>query len=189
MEQHDQLNTFSRLILFNAPMTELLHARIALQKATFHFSEQPKLINPIHATFFESLQHNLYFNRRVFVDASGNIRAGHSSATVLGTLADGFAQAARHPRLQMLSTASKAKTDVCRDCELRNICFDSREPQQHASGSWYHTTDCGYNPYINKWDNEPGYHTAAACGKATRSGHFAPDAARIEQLNAELWSA
>jgi len=36
------------------------------------------------------------------------------------------------------------------------MCVDSRVPLK-GDGEWYHETECRYNPFISKWDDEPGY--------------------------------
>jgi len=55
---------------------------------------------------------------------------------------------------------SKDRILICRDCEHRYICMDSREPEV-SSVSDLHTydSDCRYNPYIALWGHEKGYET------------------------------
>ena len=188
LETQEALGTFSRLILYNAPMSEVFHTRIVLEMGAFGFSTQPKLINPIHATYVESLAHNLYFNGRIWVDAEGRILPGYGTSTTIGTLDKGFENATQHQAFKALSTAHKENTEVCRDCEFRSICFDSREPKQRANGTWYHTSECGYNPYISKWSDEPGYQPVHACGENSTNG-FEPNTEAIEALNEQLWTS
>ena len=188
LEVEDTLGTFSRLILYRAPMREVFHTRIVLDEGNFSFSSSPKLINPIHATYVESLEHNLYFNRRIWVDAAGRIWPGYGSTHSIGTLEKGFQEATLHPYFKSLAKAHKGNTEVCRDCEFRSICFDSREPRQRSNGTWYHSTECGYNPYISKWSDEPGYQPIHACGSTGKQG-FEPNSVTIDALNQELWTS
>ena len=60
------------------------------------------------------------------------------------------------------SIKNKASILVCRDCEHKYICYDSRVPISTPIENIYtFKIECPYNPYLAKWDTEEGYQTVA----------------------------
>lgn len=77
---------------------------------------------------------------------------------------------------------------ICSDCEFRWMCSDCRVFIQDESNSLSKPVKCGYNPYINKWINEPGYLTESACGVSIQNKAVSIDELRIKKINDALWS-
>jgi hypothetical protein len=48
----------------------------------------------------------------------------------------------------------KDNTEICKDCEFRYMCVDDRIPIQISETDYKYSTECGYNPYIGKWQDE-----------------------------------
>jgi len=78
--------------------------------------------------------------------------------------------------------------DVCKDCEYRHMCVDSRLPNQRKDESSYHEEECSYNPYICKWKGEEGYKTLEECGVISNDQGFSIDHDKIASLNEKLWA-
>ena len=57
----------------------------------------------------------------------------------------------------------------------KNICPDNRVPQKRNDGSWYHDSECNYNPYIAKWNGEVGFQTLSECGVISTADRFTVD--------------
>ena len=88
---------------------------------------------------------------------------------------------------QNLWFSTKEITDICKSCEFRNMCFDNRTPKKRLDNTWYHNTECNYNPYIAKWAGEEGYKTLSECGIISNEDGFSIDEEKIAKINAELW--
>jgi hypothetical protein len=91
-------------------------------------------------------------------------------------------------KFQKLWFVHKEQIDVCKDCEFRHICIDSREPLQRSDGTWYFQQECNYNPYICKWNYEDDFVSLNACGVCSTSNEFKLDAEKIAEINHQLWT-
>ena len=80
---------------------------------------------------------------------------------------------------------SKDYINVCKDCEFRYSCTDSRIPM-NINNEWFYESECNYNPYISKWSNEIGYISLSDIGKFN-GFIFYPDKNVITKINKELW--
>ena len=102
-------------------------------------------------TYLESLNNNLYFNRKVYISNSGEVKPSFVQKDFFGNiekenlndiiLKDGF---------QRVWKITKDEIEVCKDCEFRYMCPDNRIPLKNDR-LYYHETSCSYNPYTNKW--------------------------------------
>jgi SPASM domain peptide maturase of grasp-with-spasm system len=108
--------------------------------------------------FSEAHQKNVYFNRKVFIDAEGYIcnsplpgnRYGH-------LLTDAMEEVLEKSGFKKHWNIPKDRILICKDCEFRYMCMDNRSPIQDDAGVWCHTTECEYNPYLALWKGEDGY--------------------------------
>jgi hypothetical protein len=155
---------------------------------TIAHDRQPRMrCNLTH--FIEARLFNVAFNRHLHIDESGLIFEGHRAGRSIGhvdpmRLVDSLLEADAN---RILQDATKDKTSVCGDCEHRYMCMDPRVPDQRADGTWYHVTECPYNPYICKWKGGGGYRSLAECGIKSDATGFTIDHDRIAEINAELW--
>jgi len=83
---------------------------------------------------------------------------------------------------------TKASILVCSDCEFRWMCSDCRVFIQDEANPLSKPAKCGYNPYINKWSNEPGYVSEPECGVSIENNSVVIDTGRLHKINEELWS-
>ena len=82
---------------------------------------------------------------------------------------------------------TKKHIDICKDCDLKYLCVDSRLPIERFESEWFHQIECNYNPYIAKWKDEEGYCTLEECGVISNEYGFSIDNDKIAKINAELW--
>lgn len=143
------------------------------------------------ALYTESQRHHSYFNAKLYIRSDGAILNAPNSLAVVGhleSLVTGpLRELAMHPVLTKFWFVTKARTDVCKDCEFRNMCVDSRPPVARNPDEYFHAHECTYNPYVCKWKGEEGYRTLAECGVVSNAEGFSIDHERIAAINAELW--
>ena len=112
-----------------------------------------------HEAVKESLHHNSCLNRKISIDAEGNIKNCPSMSKSYGNIKDTpLAEAVEKPGFKKYWNINKDKIAVCKDCEFRYICTDCRayvEDPQDASGpegtNLSKPLKCGYNPYTGEW--------------------------------------
>ncbi|MDR2906869.1 MAG: grasp-with-spasm system SPASM domain peptide maturase [Bacteroidales bacterium] len=139
--------------------------------------------------FTEAQKHNPFFNRKLYIDKGGFVKNALEHQSSFGhVLYDDIDKIIKSKKFQKYWTVSKDKIQVCKDCEFRYMCMDSRIPQKVANNQWLVLGECTYNPYIAKWKDEDGYVPVEACGTYTKASGFVPDAEKIAKLNQELWS-
>lgn len=139
--------------------------------------------------YVESFSHNPYFNNRLFISETGDIKLDINSQNVLARISDIIdlkTWIEENDYLKAIWDSSKEKTDVCSDCEYRNICLDNRIPIQRIDGSYFHLTECNYNPYIAKWKGEEGYMPLKDCGVITNEKEFVIDLDKLESVNKQF---
>ena len=158
------------------------------------FDGSPKLASMVNELRFycEARLFNPAFNRRIWVTASGLCYSGRPTVgngfpvTAISRNDEGILVFAQ-PEWTMLSSINKDQIEVCKDCEFRHCCYDTRIPVRCTSSGWRYTSECNYNPYICKWKGEEGYRTLAVCGVSSNAEGFSIDHERIAAINAELW--
>lgn len=123
--------------------------------------------------FTEAHSHNTYFNRKVFIDKNLNVKNSAFSKKEFENLRDEkLSVIVKKPDFQKLWNIHKDQVDVCKDCEFRYMCVDSRIPLQRDNGSWFYPIECNYNPYIAKWRGEEGYISLIDCGVICNSDEY-----------------
>lgn len=141
--------------------------------------------------FMESGAHNVFYNQKLYFFADGTIGLTDSKAQLIGDLRTTSTTALiaqlTHGDFPLWHSA-KSKTDVCNQCEFRRMCSDKRVPIQRSDQTWFHTTECAYNPFISKWKGESGYQSLAACGVQSDAFGFTLDLAQLERVNTSLWA-
>lgn len=108
---------------------------------------------PTILCFAESQKYNSCLNRKISVDAAGEIKNCPSQLKSYGNI--------RHTRLQSalesdgfksLWSISKDQVEVCRDCEFRYICTDCRALITDHQNIYSKPLKCTYNPYTAQWE-------------------------------------
>ncbi len=140
------------------------------------------------SAFTESQKYNTYFNRKLCIDAVGNIKNSPEHERSFGNIKNiTLKDAINSKGFKDFWFIHKDMIDVCKDCEFRHMCVDASIPIRRKDNSWYRSTECNYNPYISKWENEDGYRTLVECGVIVNEEKFRIDYEQIEKINSEIW--
>ncbi len=136
----------------------------------------------------ESILHNVYFNRKVYIDRNLEIRNSIETKSTFGRIddVDFFDLLSNHEFIKYWHSR-KSSTDVCKDCEFHNICLDNRTPSYRNLNEWYHELECQYNPYLSKWQGEEGYMSLKECGVISNKNGFQINHEKINEINKLLW--
>lgn len=103
-------------------------------------------------TFTESLAHNSCLNRKISIDAEGNIKNCPSMSESFGNVQDtSLLEAIEKPGFKKYWNITKDKIHVCKDCEFRYICTDCRAYINDPADILSKPLKCGYNPYTGEW--------------------------------------
>ena len=135
--------------------------------------------------YIESVTKNSFYNKKLFTDVEGFLKFSPYSDVKIGH-ADkiDLIEVASLKKIQYLWNGPKSMIDVCKDCEFRNMCLDSRLPVSTISGRRYHISECSYNPYICKWRGEEGYASLGECGIiVNESGMNIQEDVLLERIN------
>lgn len=139
--------------------------------------------------YLESLQGNPYYLKKIIVDMKGNVYEDLVSNRVSGTVATLFPADSEFEFIQPEFTRIlKSEIDICKNCEFQNICPDNRIPQRKQDGTWYHTSECRYNPYIGKWEGEEGYQDLKKSGVVSTATEFTIDEEILACAIEAAWS-
>lgn len=108
---------------------------------------------PAVGTFFEARSFNGCLNRKISIDAAGNIRNCPSMKDSYGNIRDSSLLEAVHaPGFQEKWGIAKDQISICRDCEFRYACSDCRAYVENRDDAFSKPLKCGYDPYSGKWN-------------------------------------
>lgn len=167
-----------RIVVFSAGSDKVLRyfqdAFIVFRKNEFPTFNREKRVSKerLHINqelYFNNHSYNSYFSHKLFIRGDGSIMNAPEYAQVFGNIENpdavsGIQSIIRSSIFQKYWRVKKDDIEVCKDCEFRYMCVDSRLPKQKDNGHWYFDTECRYNPYIGKWEDEEGYQTLKECG-------------------------
>jgi SPASM domain peptide maturase of grasp-with-spasm system len=103
-------------------------------------------------SFIEAQSHNSCLNRKIAVDARGEIRNCPSLPRSYGNVREVSLHAALAQRdFRDLWSINKDQIAVCRDCELRYVCTDCRAYVTSADDRFAKPAKCSYDPYTARW--------------------------------------
>lgn len=190
-ERLQQIVVFNSSVNENHPLTNGLGREIIYSTMDFDFTNQTPLnqfsIN--QQTFLESQKHHTYFNKKLFLGVNGDIKNAPTCKETFGNLYELYSiqNIINSKDFQRYWFVNKDSCDVCSSCEFRYMCVDNRIPIRRKDGSWFHESECNYNPYICKSKGEPGYISLAACGITSNLKSFSLDEVKIKEVNEEAW--
>lgn len=107
-------------------------------------------------TYHEALNHNLMFNKSIFIDALGNIKRHLEDDEILGNINQNkTTDIIKNEAFSSFWNITKDQVKICQDCEFRYICPDGRIPQKSSSEQFNYNfnTSCNYDPYQGTWKN------------------------------------
>lgn len=139
--------------------------------------------------FTEAQHHNTCLNRKICIDANGDIRNCPAMKQSYGNIRDTtLKEAIEKPGFKDCWTICKDEIDVCKDCEFRYMCTDCRTFIKDPANPYSQPAKCTYNPYICLWEGQDGYVPVEACGTYSRETGFVPDKKKIAELNRKIWN-
>lgn len=108
---------------------------------------------PNVANFFETKLYNGCLNRKVSIDALGEIKNCPSMSESYGNIEDTSLNVA----IDKLGFKdkwhiTKDRIETCKDCELRYACSDCRAYLENPQDIYSKPLKCGYNPYSGEWE-------------------------------------
>jgi SPASM domain peptide maturase of grasp-with-spasm system len=105
------------------------------------------------ALYTESLAHNTCLNRKISIDADGNIKNCPSMQESFGNIKDTTLQEAiNKPNFKKYWNITKDEITKCKDCEFRHVCTDCRAYLENPDDIYSAPLKCGYNPYTCEWE-------------------------------------
>jgi SPASM domain peptide maturase of grasp-with-spasm system len=138
--------------------------------------------------FFESLNYNPYFNKKVFIDSKGCLKlyfAGQSLGRFLNI--NDLARQLGEKSIGLWDV-TKDKITVCSDCELRYMCLTSNVPRLRVDGSYFFEKECPYNPYLSLWEGSEGYLSLNECSIQNDFNSFKVCEDKLAEINSSLWT-
>ena len=113
----------------------------------------PEWFNANLEAFVEATRFNSCLNRKLSIDAEGEIRNCPSLPWSFGNAAaTRLEEAVHHPDFQALWGITKDQVETCRDCEFRYVCTDCRAWVTDPADPCSKPAKCGYDPYAARWD-------------------------------------
>ena len=180
---------FFRKIPLTDPVCNFLFVKGNIDKKNSCLGYISKLYFSIEPNLFtESQLHNTCLNRKICIDANGEIKNCPSMSRSFGNIKDTtLKEAIEKPGFKDLWFICKDKIDVCKDCEFRHMCTDCRAFIKDPNNIYSQPAKCTYNPYIAKWKGEEGYVPVEECGTYTKETGFVVDKKKVNKLNEEIW--
>ncbi|WP_459212005.1 grasp-with-spasm system SPASM domain peptide maturase [Aquimarina rhabdastrellae] len=140
--QKEDENGFGVVVSIQQEITSSAHCGII----------QPHFFNVSIENFTESQKHNSCLNRKMSIDANGNIKNCPSMREIFGNInKTSLSEVLGHKDLKKYWNISKDQISVCKDCEFRYICTDCRAYKEEPENDYSKPLKCGYDPYTNEW--------------------------------------
>jgi SPASM domain peptide maturase of grasp-with-spasm system len=149
------------IILHSSPKSGKIEGKLS---SFFYMEEDMEGSNscgprsPAHLAFNKQLYmeaqfHNTYLNKKIHLNALGEIRNSPEALEVVGNCKQNtLKEICNNPEFKKNWHICKDEIRVCKDCEFRYFCVDSRIPQKDSStGEYFHESKCNYDPYSNEW--------------------------------------
>lgn len=113
---------------------------------------QHSLFSPDIKQFSEHHNFNSCLNRKISIDADGNIKNCPSMSKSYGNIANtSFKKVLQDPDFKKKWSITKNEIDVCKTCEFRYMCTDCRAYVQNPEDAYSKPLKCGYNPETGQW--------------------------------------
>jgi SPASM domain peptide maturase of grasp-with-spasm system len=143
--QHNETINFNGSII-------TLSTQVALTKAHCGVVSS-KYFNLTVEHFLEGQQYNTCLNRKISIDADGNIKNCPSMKESFGNIRDTtLEEAINKPGFKKYWNIIKDEITKCKDCEFRYVCTDCRAYVEQPEDIYAAPLKCGYDPYTNTWE-------------------------------------
>ncbi len=103
--------------------------------------------------YTESINYNLFFNRKIYIDSEGSIKHYFTESVSYGNIKkDKIKDVILSDNFQELWSINKEKVEICCECEFRYVCPDNRIPSGiNPKNQYIHNLNCNYDPKTNHW--------------------------------------
>lgn len=120
---------------------------------TISFEENEIYFNPNIYSYSESYEHNIYFNRKLYVGPSGELKNGKFETFVFTSLNENsdineILQLIESSNFQYKWKIKKNQIVNCKKCIYSRICIDSNTLIETNKNSYERTKKCKYEPNI-----------------------------------------
>ncbi len=113
---------------------------------------QNSLCAPTVSTFFDNKLYNGCLNKKISVDANGDIKNCPSMNVSFGNIKNSRLVDAVHINdFKEMWKINKDQIETCKDCELRYACTDCRAFLENPENIYSKPLKCGYDPYTATW--------------------------------------
>jgi SPASM domain peptide maturase of grasp-with-spasm system len=113
----------------------------------------PEWFTPTLVGFAEARAFNSCLNRKLSVDAAGEIRNCPSMPRSFGNAATvPLADVVRDPAFREPWAITKDRVETCRDCEFRYVCTDCRAHLRDPADPLSKPAKCSYDPHNARWN-------------------------------------
>lgn len=103
--------------------------------------------------YMEGLEHNSCLNRKISIDANGEIGNCPSMPYKFGNINNTWLRdILKSSELKKFWNINKDTISVCKDCEFRSVCTDCRAYLQNPIDIYSKPLKCGYDPYRGIWE-------------------------------------
>jgi len=107
---------------------------------------------PTVSTFFENKLFNGCLNRKISIDALGEIKNCPSMPESYGNISNtSLDNALNGTAFKNKWKITKDQIEVCKDCQFRYACTDCRAFVEKPADLYSKPLKCGYDPYNNEW--------------------------------------
>ena len=156
-------DSIRRFVIYNSPYNKIIQSLNKIMGNKIFTTSKNIEYNKISkenffvniSSFTESQKHNLFFNKKLIISSKGYVYDSIHNKTHRGDLSkESITQILKNKIDTQKWFINKDIIITCKDCEFRYMCIDAREPIKQVNNEWKYETECGYNPYIAKWQGE-----------------------------------
>lgn len=164
--------TINRIIIYKAPFNNHIKTKSKVRGNIFYTKQQEIILKDtfsnnfiVNIPFFtEAQSHNVFFNRKIILSSLGFITNSIHNTNKKWEINKHNSIGAIVNRKDYTENwfINKDSILICRDCEFRYMCMDTRDPLKIADELYTCNSknECSYNPYIAKWKGQEGWSSA-----------------------------
>jgi SPASM domain peptide maturase of grasp-with-spasm system len=152
----------SNIIVHSAPkkdeydviksLSSIYHTPQILTDETCCGIVEKQYFSAIKDHYMEANFHNSCLNRKISIDANGNIKNCPSMATSYGNAKDtNLSEVIKNEDFTSIWNLKKDFVLTCQDCEFRYVCTDCRAYLEEPGNVYSKPLKCGYDPYTTEW--------------------------------------
>ncbi|GIV28558.1 MAG: hypothetical protein KatS3mg027_2372 [Bacteroidia bacterium] len=161
---HKRFGKINRIFAYNSPFSRVdcfensNKGFLIFTKQNIINCKNCGVVNPIYFSysldhFLESQHYNTCLNRKISIDAEGNIKNCPSMLHSYGNIKNtNLTEVIKKKSFQKYWHIKKDEIAVCKDCEFRHICTDCRAYLENPDDLYSKPLKCGYNPYTCQWE-------------------------------------